>query len=57
MRQLDADGDEIIEDVSEAEGSSRDAGVGRSEEGFETLLQQVRLRQGVSTTLTLGSVL
>ena len=43
VRPLDADGDEIIDDtVSDAD---RSAG-SYSEERFQTLLQQVRLRQG-----------
>lgn len=42
VRQLDADGDEILEDVSDA-----DRPEGRySDESFQTLLEQVRLRQG-----------
>ncbi|KAF8965249.1 CTLH/CRA C-terminal to lish motif domain-containing protein [Flammula alnicola] len=55
IRQLDADGDEIIEDVS-ADKSTEGANGSGSRESFETLLKQVELRQEIRTQIMSGRV-
>ncbi|KJA27109.1 hypothetical protein HYPSUDRAFT_131638 [Hypholoma sublateritium FD-334 SS-4] len=51
VRQLDADGDEIIDD------SDTNRSAGRySDEGFQTLMQQVRLREEIRTHIMSGRV-